>query len=102
MVFIIYRNSLLAEIESLQQKFQKVCQDLNEEKSLHIRAESRIRSLETELQTCADNMAILQSQLDDYCNLGEERSQQVSVKFQWIKYFVSCADGDDVCISHVR
>jgi uncharacterized protein involved in exopolysaccharide biosynthesis len=78
MVFVIYRKSLQVEIESLQQKFQKACQDINEEKSLRIRAESRIHGLETELEAHTDDVVILQSQIDDYRNLGDERTKQVS------------------------
>jgi len=76
----MYRKSLQAEIESLQQKFQKACQDINEEKSLHIRAESRIQGLETELQAHTDDVAVLQSQIVDYRNLGDERTRQVSTR----------------------
>jgi len=79
MIRVIYRKLLEAEIESLQQKFQKACQDINEEKSLRIRAESRTQSLETELQAHTDDVAVLQSQIDDYRNLGDERTKQVSV-----------------------
>ena len=79
MICVIYRKSLQAEIESLQQKFQKACQDINEEKSLRIRAESRIQGLETELQAHTDDVAVLQSQIDDYRNLGDERTRQVGV-----------------------
>jgi chromosome segregation ATPase len=79
MICVIYRKSLLAEIESLQQKFQKACQDINEEKPLRIRAESRIQGLERELQAQTDDVAVLQFQIDDYRNLGDERTRQVSV-----------------------
>ena len=79
MICVIYRKALQAEIESLQQKFQKACQNINEEKSLRIRAESRIQVLEAELQDHADDVAVLRSQIDDYRNLGDERTKQVSV-----------------------
>lgn len=78
-ICIIYRKLLQAEIESLQQKFQKACQDINEEKSLRIRAESHNQGLEKELQSHTDDVAVLQSQIDDYRNLGDERTRQVSV-----------------------
>ena len=78
MMCVIDRKSLQAEIESLQQKFQKACQDINEEKSLRIRAELRIQGLETELQAHTDDVAVLQSQIDDYRDLGDERTRQVS------------------------
>jgi chromosome segregation ATPase len=79
MTCVIYRKSLQAEIESLQQKFQKACQDINEEKALRISAESRIQGLETELDAYTDDLAVLQSQIDNYRDLGDERTKQVSV-----------------------
>jgi chromosome segregation ATPase len=79
MICVIYRKSLQAEIESLQQKIQKAFKDINEEKSLRICAESRIQGLETELQDHKDDVAVLQSQIDDYRNFGDERMRQVSV-----------------------
>jgi len=79
MICVIYRKLLQAEIESLQQRFQKACQDINEEKSLRIRAESRNQGLETELQAHTEDVAVLQSQIDDYHNLADERTMQVSV-----------------------
>ena len=79
MICVIYRKSLQAEIESLQQKIQTTCQVINEEKSLRIRAESQIQGLETELQAHTDDVAVLQSQIDDYRTLGDERTKQVSV-----------------------
>jgi citron Rho-interacting kinase len=77
-VFKEEKKLLQAEIESLQQKFQKACQDINEEKSLRIRAESRNQGLETELQAHTEDVAVLQSQIDDYHNLADERTTQVT------------------------
>jgi chromosome segregation ATPase len=79
MTCVISRKSLQAEIESLQQKFQKACQDISEVKSLRVSAESRIQGLETELDSYTDDLAVLQSQIDNYRDLGDERTKQVSV-----------------------
>lgn len=51
---------------------------MNEEKSFRIRAESRIQGLETELQAHTDDVAVLETQIDEYRNLGDERTRQVS------------------------
>jgi predicted nucleic acid-binding Zn-ribbon protein len=78
MMFVIYRVSLQSEIESLQSEFQTACLHSNEEKSLRVHAESRIQSLEAELQACTDDLALLQSQVVDYRSLADQRMQQVS------------------------
>jgi hypothetical protein len=78
--YVIYRKSLQSEIETLQSDLQAACQHTNEEKSLRTHAESRIQALQGELQTHIDDLAMLQSQVDDYQNLVEQRTQQVSAK----------------------
>jgi predicted nucleic acid-binding Zn-ribbon protein len=77
MMFVMYRVSLQSEIESLQAEFQAACVRSNEEKSVRVRAESRIQSLETELQARADDLALLQSQVDDYRSSAVQRTEQV-------------------------
>lgn len=80
MMFIIYRVSLQSEIESLQSELRTACLQSNEEKSLRVRAESRIQSLEAELQARTDDLTLLQSQVDDYRSLADQRTQQVSIE----------------------
>jgi predicted nucleic acid-binding Zn-ribbon protein len=80
MEYVIYRKSLQSEIETLQSDLQATCQRTNEEKSMRTCAESRVQALEAELQTHTDDLAMLQSHVDDYRNLAEQRTQQVSAE----------------------
>jgi septal ring factor EnvC (AmiA/AmiB activator) len=77
---MIYRKSLQSEIESLQSELRAAHQHSSEEKSLRLHAESKIQTLDAELQARADDMAMLQSQVDDYRSSVEERTQQVSAE----------------------
>jgi predicted nucleic acid-binding Zn-ribbon protein len=79
-MFVIYRVSVQSQIESLQSEFQTACVRSNEEKSVRVRVESRIQSLETELQARTDDLALLQSQADDYRSLAVQRTEQVRAR----------------------
>lgn len=78
MKYGIYRESFQSEIETLQSELQAACQCTNEEKSLRNCAELRIQTMEADLQSHMDDLEMLQSQVNDYQNLAEQRAQQVS------------------------
>jgi molecular chaperone GrpE (heat shock protein) len=80
MEYVIYRKSLQSEKETLQFELQATCQHTNEEKSLRTYAEAQVQALEAELQAYTDDLAMLQSEVDEYRNLAEQRTQQVSAE----------------------
>ncbi|XP_069684092.1 citron rho-interacting kinase isoform X2 [Periplaneta americana] len=72
------KKELKSQLESMQSQLQMASKATNEEKSLRIRAETRIQALEAELQVKSDDLTVLQNQLEDYRSLVEDRTKEVT------------------------
>ncbi|KAJ9599608.1 hypothetical protein L9F63_009925, partial [Diploptera punctata] len=72
------KKTLQTQLGLVQAELKTASQSTNEEKSLRMRAESRIRTLESDLQTRIDEISVLQAQVDNYHTTVEDRTQQVA------------------------
>ena len=68
----------------MQAELRSAHQATNEEKSLKMHLESKLRTLESNLQAQADDVKMLQTQVSGYQSMVEERTQEVSECFPWM------------------
>ncbi|XP_068087036.1 citron rho-interacting kinase [Anabrus simplex] len=72
------KETLESKVESLQGEVRSARQATNEEKSLRIRAETKLQQLQAELETHKEDITALQKQVQDYKTLAENLTKQVT------------------------